>query len=59
MEHSPSWEANRFGASQEIPPDSMEPEGSLPHSQVPANCIYPEPAENNPYPNILLLEDPS
>jgi hypothetical protein len=22
----------------------MEPEGSLPHSQVPANCLYPEPA---------------
>jgi hypothetical protein len=23
----------------------MEPEGSLPHSQVPATCRYPEPAE--------------
>jgi len=22
----------------------MEPEGSLPHSQVPATCRYPEPA---------------
>jgi len=22
----------------------MEPEGSLPHSQVPATCPYPEPA---------------
>jgi hypothetical protein len=22
----------------------MEPEGSLPHSQAPANCPYPEPA---------------
>jgi hypothetical protein len=21
----------------------MEPEGSLPHSQEPTNCLYPEP----------------
>ena len=35
----------------------MEPEGSLPHSQVPANCPYPEPALSNPYPHILLPED--
>ena len=25
-------------------PHFMEPEGSLPHSQVPATCPYPEPA---------------
>ena len=25
MEQSPSWEANRFSASQEIPPYFMEP----------------------------------
>ena len=24
-------------------PHFMEPEGSLPHSQVPATCPYPEP----------------
>ena len=24
---------------------SMEPEGSLPHSQVPVTCPYPEPAQ--------------
>jgi len=24
----------------------MEPEGSLPHSQVPATCLYPEPAQH-------------
>jgi hypothetical protein len=24
----------------------MEPEGSLPHSQVPATCPYPEPARS-------------
>jgi len=32
----------------------MEPEGSLPHSQVPAICPYPEPAR----PHIQLPEDP-
>jgi hypothetical protein len=35
-QHSPSWEADRFTASQEIPHTLWEPEGSLPHSQVPA-----------------------
>jgi hypothetical protein len=24
----------------------MEPEGSLPHSQAPATCPYPEPAQS-------------
>ena len=28
----------------------MEPEGSLPHSQVPATCYYPEPSRSSPYP---------
>ena len=32
----------------------MEPEGSLPHSQVPATCLYPEPARFSPYPHIAL-----
>jgi hypothetical protein len=26
----------------------MEPEGSLPHSQAPATCPYPEPNQSNP-----------
>ena len=34
----------------------MEPEGSLPHSQVPATCPYPEVARSSPYPHIPLLE---
>ena len=59
MERSPSSEANRFSASQEIPLILMEPEDSLPHSQVPATCPYPEPARSSPYPHILLPEDPS
>jgi hypothetical protein len=28
----------------------MEPEGSLPHSQVLATCPYPEPPGSSPYP---------
>jgi len=35
----------------------MEPEGSSPHSQVPANCPYPEPARSSPYRHIPLPED--
>jgi len=35
----------------------MEPEGSLPHSQVPATCPYPEPDQSSPHPHIPLLED--
>ena len=36
----------------------MEPEGSLPHSQVPATCPYPVPARSSPHPHILLPDDP-
>jgi len=32
----------------------MEPEGSLPHSQVPATCPHPEPAPSSQYINIPL-----
>ena len=32
----------------------MEPEGSLPQSQVPATCPYPEPARSSPYHNIPI-----
>ena len=34
----------------------MEPEDSLPHSQQPVTCPYPEPDQSNPRPsgNILL-----
>ena len=34
----------------------MEPEGSLPHSQVPATCPYPEPHRSSPCPRIPLPE---
>ena len=36
----------------------MEPEGSLPLSQAPATCPYPEPARFSPYPHIPLPEHP-
>jgi hypothetical protein len=37
----------------------MELEDSVPHSQAPATCPYPEPARSIPCPHILLTEDPS
>ena len=40
-------------------PHFMGPEGSLPHSQVPATCPYPEPAQSSLSPYIPLPEDPS
>ena len=53
MVQSPSWEANWFAASQEIP------RISLPHSQAYATCLYPGPAQSNPHPtswrSILIL----
>jgi len=40
----------------------MEPEGSLPHIQMPATCLYPEPDQSSPCPphptsrrSILIL----
>ena len=35
----------------------MEPEGPLPHSQVPATCPYPESVQSSTYPHIPLPED--
>jgi hypothetical protein len=43
MEQSLSWKANRFSASQEIPPNFVESECSLPHSQQPATRPCSEP----------------
>jgi len=45
-------------ASQEIPPQFMEPESSSPYSQVPAICPYPEPTPSSLHP-LPLPEDPS
>ena len=35
----------------------MEPEGSLPHSQQPAICPYPQPDRSNPCLPIVIFED--
>jgi hypothetical protein len=37
----------------------MEPESSLPYSQVPATRPYPEPNPPNPHDPFQLTEDPS
>ena len=37
----------------------MEPERSLPHSQEPDNCPYPEPARSSSYHHIPHPEDTS
>jgi hypothetical protein len=37
----------------------MEPEGSLPYSQVPATCPYPEPTLSSPHHPLQLSEDQS
>jgi hypothetical protein len=37
----------------------MEPESSLPYSQVSATCPYPEPAPSSPHNPLPLPEDPS
>jgi hypothetical protein len=58
MEQSPTWEANQFTASPEIHRIFMEPEGSLPYSQVPATCLYPEPTLSSPHARLQFPEDP-
>jgi len=35
----------------------MEPEGSLPHSETPVTCPYPEPHQTSPCLYVSLLED--
>ena len=35
----------------------MEPEGSLPHLQVPTTFPYPVPARSSPSPHILIREN--
>ena len=57
MEHSPSWEANRFTASQEIPRILWKPK--VPRINVPATSPYPEPDPSIPSPTIPPPKDPS
>ena len=37
----------------------MEPQVSLPQSQVPDTCPYPEPARSSPHSPPPIPEDPS
>jgi hypothetical protein len=37
----------------------MEPESPSPHSQAPATCPYPQPAQSSPHTHIPLLEGTS
>jgi hypothetical protein len=59
MEQSPSSEANQFAASQEIHSIFMEPEGSLPYSQMPATCPYTKPTPSSPHNTLQLPENTS
>jgi hypothetical protein len=60
MEQNPSWEGNRFVASQEIPRILLNPKVHYRiHKCPPPVSIYPEPAQSSPYPHIQLPEDPS
>ena len=52
MVQSPSWEANWFAASQEIPRISRNPKVHY-RTQAPATCLYPGPAHSGPYTHIL------
>jgi len=54
------WEDNIKAVSQLVKkfPAFYGIEGSLPHSQVPATCPYPEPARSSPYPHIPRPEGP-
>ena len=39
-------------------PHITEPQGSLPHSQASATCLYPGPAQSSPYTHIPPPGDP-
>ena len=55
MEYRPSWEADRFSASQEIPRILWNPKSSLPRSQEPATCPYLQPDRSNLCPHPISL----
>jgi hypothetical protein len=55
MELSPSWEAASCAAIQELPNIVWQPEGSLPCSQEPSTCPYPESDQSSPHHPILSI----
>jgi hypothetical protein len=55
MEQSPSWEANQFATSQEIPSVLLNPKVHYRvHKCLP--LLYPEPAQSSPYPTSHFLK---
>jgi len=56
MEQSPTREANRSSASQQIPPHFMKPESSLPHPHKLVTCPYPDPDQPNLCPPSHFLK---
>jgi hypothetical protein len=57
MELSPSQEAVVLLLKN--PSEFMQLKGSLPLSQEPSTCSYPEPDQFSPHHPILYLQDPS
>ena len=58
MEQSPSWEANQFSASQEIPRILWNPNVHY-LTQKFRHLSYPEPDQSSPWLPIPLPEDPA
>ena len=56
MEQRPSWRAFRSSATPRNSPHFMEPKRSLPHSQEPATCSYPEADWSSPRPQSHFSE---
>jgi len=44
---------------KKFPPHFTEPEGSSPHSQASATCLYPGPVQSSPHAHIPPPGDPS
>ena len=59
MVQSPSWEANWFAASQEIPRISQNPKIHYCTHKASTTCLYPGQAQSSPYTHIPPPGDPS
>ena len=55
-EQSPSLRSQQFLNYSRNFPHFMEPEGSSPHSQVPATCPHPESDQSSPCPSSHVLK---